>query len=113
MMPHAERAIVPMEKITEYLLSRTHAVGSRKAAFFRQFGFKENAPDVLRNALIAHAAAYMVSRELDSIHGKKYEVSGPLATPSGRLPMVKTVWMAAGGTPPRLVTAIPGKGSRQ
>jgi hypothetical protein len=34
-------AIVPLRKLTEYLLSESHPVGSSKAVFFRKFGFDE------------------------------------------------------------------------
>ena len=113
MMPNADRAVITVDKISDYLLSRSHPIGSRKAAFFRSFGFDDTTPDVLRDALLAHAQAYAVSRRVEGVHGTKYEISGPLVTPSGKLPWLKTVWITIGDAPPRLITAVPVRGSTQ
>jgi len=40
-LPNGTNAYVPREKLVEYLLSETHAVGKSKARFFRGFGFDE------------------------------------------------------------------------
>jgi hypothetical protein len=111
-MPEAANAAVPAEKIVDYLLSRTHPVGSRKAVFFRLFGFDEHAPNELMKALLAHAAENEVSRVLVVPHGTKYEITGPLATPSGRTPLIRSVWIVIGGAPPRFVTAVPEKAKK-
>lgn len=42
MLPNAEDAYIPWEKLTDYLLSETHAVGKAKARFFRAHGYNEN-----------------------------------------------------------------------
>lgn len=44
-------------------------------------------------------------------YGTSYTVEGPLRSPDGRDPNVRTIWMLRSGeTVPRLVTAIPLKG---
>ena len=111
-MPDAENAQVPIEKIVDYLLSRTHPVGSRKAVFFRLFGFDDSAPNILVAALLAHCAKNEVFKVLVVPHGTKYEITGPLATPSGRTPWIKSVWIVIGNAAPRFVTAVPEKAKK-
>jgi hypothetical protein len=108
-MPNAANSQVPIEKIVNYLLSRTHPVGSRKAVFFRLFGFDEGTPGKLVAALQAHGAENEVSKVLVVPHGMKYEITGPLATPSGRTPWIRSVWIVIGNAAPRFVTAVPEK----
>jgi hypothetical protein len=55
-LPNLEQAIVPPEKITDYLLSITHEDGKHKAAFFMGFGFTVESWEELAEALIDHAA---------------------------------------------------------
>jgi len=40
-IPGAERAVLDDAKISDYLLSRDHRVGSAKARFFEQLGFNQ------------------------------------------------------------------------
>jgi len=54
-LPNADQAVVPQEKLTEYLLSDTHTDGSPKANFFRSFGFTVTNWQELARALLAHA----------------------------------------------------------
>jgi hypothetical protein len=43
-----------------------------------------------------------------SPYGTKYIVDGPLRSPDGRLPIVRTIWIVDAETEfPRLVTAYP------
>ena len=49
-LPRADRAIIPPEKLTDYLLSTTHPVGSAKARFFRGHGFNDDNPELLAEA---------------------------------------------------------------
>lgn len=49
-----------------------------------------------------------VEKSVESQHGRKYIVAGPLETPNGKLAHVRTVWIVdAGEDTPRLVTAYP------
>ena len=54
-LPNARHAIVPEAKVVGYLLSRTHAFGRTKAAFFESFGFTSTAWRALSQALLDHA----------------------------------------------------------
>jgi hypothetical protein len=106
-LPHADAAVVPLEKITSYLLNDAHPEGRGKAAFFHRVGFRPEEPHVLQSALLRLAVnAEMI--ELQTAFGLKYVGSGELSCPDGRRPRVVTVWMLrAGLPPPHFVTAFP------
>ena len=112
-MPNADRAVITVDKIQIICCLVRTQLDQGKLHFFRSFGFDDTTPDVLRDALLAHAQAYAVSRRVEGVHGTKYEISGPLVTPSGKLPWLKTVWITIGDAPPRLITAVPVRGSTQ
>jgi hypothetical protein len=107
-VPGWERATVPERKITEYLLSTSHKDGRPKAAFFGAFGFRIEAWEVLAEALRGHVAEHETCGEAASAFGTRYVVEGPLETPNGRRPEVRTVWfLESESDAPRLVTAYP------
>ena len=106
-LPHADEAVVPLKKITEYLLNDSHPEGSGKAAFFRRYGFRVDMPEVLRAALLRLAREIDV-RESRITFGLKYVGVGVLDCPNGRRARVMTVWMLRSGLPPPyFVTAYP------
>jgi len=46
-LPNKSKAYIPANKITGYLLSKTHAIGKSKAGYFRSLGFDEtNFPEL-------------------------------------------------------------------
>ena len=103
-LPYVQTALVEERKITGYLLSEERSEG--KAAFFAAFGFNLARWDLLRDALLAHAASNEVAQVVSTPFGAKYLVEGRLLTPDGRNPRVRSVWIInAGATVPRLVTA--------
>ena len=51
-IPHNEKSYVSEQKLTEYLLSETHAVGKSKAKYFRALGYNEANFRKLQEALI-------------------------------------------------------------
>ena len=107
-LPNAENAIVERDKIVRYLLSGTHTRGRGKAQFFLGFGFRPEAPEAMRQALLQHAKANDAVGLHQSEHGTKYTVQGPLPAPDGRAPVVRSVWIIdQGGGTPRFVTAFP------
>jgi hypothetical protein len=112
-LPNAERAVIEPQKITAYLLNLKHPDGGSKAAFFLRFGFDASQPAAMMLALLAHARAYKVARLQKSKLGTSYVIEGPLQTPDGREPNVRTVWLIeTDETAPRLLTAIPLRGKR-
>lgn len=103
-LPNLENALVEERKVTGYLLSEEMSEG--KAAFFAAFGFTLARWDLLRDALMLHAASYEVVGMVDNPFGTKYLIEGSLQTPDGRNPRVRSVWIVdVGTTTPRLVTA--------
>ena len=107
-LPHAEHARVDREKVTEYLLCASHPDGKSKAEFFTRFGFRLERWAILSEALLLHGTTHDVVSDLTSEYGTRYVVDGPLETPDGRNPRVRTVWIIEKDTTvPRLVTAYP------
>jgi hypothetical protein len=107
-LPQAERAVVPQDKIERYLLNPGHPIGSAKAGFFQRFGFSREHWRVLADALLQHARANPVADSVSDVDGTTYLVEGPLETPSGRQPRLRTVWLVeTGQLAPRFITAYP------
>ena len=112
-LPNAERARVDREKLTDYLLCVSHPDGGSKAEFLARFGFRVDDWEVLAEALRRHGAHSDVVNSVDSAYGMRYAVDGPLETPDGRKPLVRTIWIIEKGSArPRLITAHPLEGSR-
>ena len=113
-LPNVEQAFIDARKITAYLLDRVHPFGGPKAAFFERFGFAADNWELLRNALLAHAKDHDIARSYAGHYGQVFEIAGPVATPDGRKPVVRVVWMIRQGEAyPRLVTAVPSRGDEQ
>ena len=109
-LPNASQALVERQKLLGYLLSMTHPDGRSKAELFVRFGFAADNWEVLQEALRRHGADNPVVQEVESAHGVRYAVEGPLNTPTGGRPMMRTVWIVGPGTDaPRLITAYPGR----
>lgn len=107
-LPAHEQAVVPEEKIVNYLLSFTHGDGRSKAKFFSRFGFSADAADLFAEALRRHAAEYDVTEVEQTAFGVSYTIEGELHAPDGRSPRVRVVWFIKNGqTIPTLVTAYP------
>jgi hypothetical protein len=107
-LPNAEDAQVDAEKLRQYLLSQTHAVGRSKARYFRGVGFDESNLEILEKALVAIAKMEHIVETVSSAHGTKYIVDGSITTPSRDRVKLRTVWIVEKGRDhPRFVTAYP------
>ncbi|OIN90356.1 MAG: hypothetical protein AUJ21_08315 [Anaerolineae bacterium CG1_02_58_13] len=107
-LPNRLAAYVPIEKITEYLLSESHAVGKSKAKFFRSFGFDEINVTLFEQRLLHIAHAGSVSEIKETTFGVKYIIDGTLETPRGVIIPLRTVWIIeTGEEQPRFITAYP------
>jgi len=107
-LPGVSQARVEQSKILEYLLNEDHPEGGSKAAFFRQFGFQRRRWEQFAEALRNHALHHEVRQKVESTHGTRYAIEGPLQSPDGRNPVVRSVWIVEDvATTPRLVTAYP------
>jgi len=106
-LPHADLAVVPPEKITQYLLNDAHPEGKTKAAFFRRLGFRPENPQILEAELL-HLARMADMKEMPFAFGLKYVGTGLIDCPDGRQVEIVTVWaLRFGQPPPYLVTAYP------
>src|SRR5690625_7887097 len=90
-LPNVERAEVHRGKLVSYLLSRVRPDGAGKAAFFERFGFIADDWEVLRDALLAHARHPGIAESSESGFGVRYTVYGPLPSPAGRAPWIRSV----------------------
>ena len=106
-LPRARRARVDESKVVGYLLSTHHPDGRSKAAFFGSFGFSAARWELLADALRKHGTNGDVTSIAASDYGTRYSVDGVIATPDGRNPRVRTVWLIDERGEPRLITAYP------
>lgn len=108
LLPRAEQAIVPENKVRDYLLSVSHLEGRYKAQFFASFGFHAEDGAAFTNALRNHAISNEAFLSKENEYGRFYNVDGPLQSPDGRNPVIRTVWiLEEGHLEPRLITAHP------
>lgn len=106
-LPYADKAVVPIEKLTGYLLNAAHPEGKSKAAFFFRRGFRADEAHILRNALLDLARVIDVE-EITFTFGRKYVGTGTVQSPTGRTVTLVTVWvLRKGQPPPYFVTAYP------
>lgn len=112
-MPNSRNAIVDADKITGYLLNPEHPDNGGKARFFLGLGFTREAWPVLAVAFRQMAASGSIVSRMETVHGTKYTVDGRIDSPSGKTPVVRTIWIVdRGQESPRLVTAFP-RGGRE
>lgn len=107
-LPYRKNASIPREKITKYLLSESHPVGSSKARFFRSFRFNETNIDKLAESFLKISQENNVKETRNLLYGINYVINGKMETPSGEMAMITTVWfIKTGQKRPRFVTAYP------
>ena len=107
-LPNKERAVIEINKVREYLLNSKHIHGKHKAVFFQRFGYSIENAEVLQNALYQHPQDNEVASTIETRHGIKYIVEGPINCPDKRKPRIRTVWMVpASEDLAKLVTAYP------
>jgi len=107
-LPHVEKAVIPQNKIQNYLLDSGHPIGGSKAGFFLRFGFSREKWNLLADAIRQHARLDAVASSVSDADGTTYLVEGPLQTPAGRRPGLRTVWLVeTGKLAPRFITAYP------
>jgi hypothetical protein len=90
-LPNAASARVDRDKVVKYLLSHDHPDGAPKARFFERCGFDRSEWEVLAVALREHGQANPVAKTLATDYGMRYVVDGPLRTPGGGEPIIRSV----------------------
>ncbi len=107
-LPNHEDAVIPAEKLKDYLLSSSHPIGRFKAAFFKRLGYRAEDWRRLESDVRLLLVNEAVARERTPF-GQKYEVNGIVTSPSGHPVEIVTVWIIlTGEKQPRFVTAYPG-----
>lgn len=106
-IPNRHNAIVSPAKLTRYLLSNRHSIGSSKALYFRNLGFSLMSWGELASELLEMARTCDAQR-IPSPFGVTYLIVAPLVGPSGRSAEVVSIWIVGReDSIPRFVTAYP------
>jgi hypothetical protein len=109
-IPNAATAVVPDEKVRDYLLSPTRRVGRFKARFFEHLGFRRGHWREPQARIRHQALNGKVVDERVTEYGRKYVVRDVLDGPNGRWVSLASIWIVrTGETSPRFVTAYPGE----
>lgn len=107
-IPNADEAIIPPEKVRDYLLSVSQPVGKFKAVFFSARGYTATDWQQLEadlRALLVYEAELGERTE----YGQKYVIRGRITGPAGKRAEIATAWIILEGeSRPRLITAYPG-----
>jgi len=109
-LPNADRAIIPVEKLRDYLLSRESEEGRSKAAFLENLGYNRNEWSVIE----AHLRSQILPLDAEEVaptkYGRKFIIKGPLTGPAGATARFVTVWIIpVGHELPRFVSGYPDK----
>jgi len=104
----AAAAIVPPEKLRDYLLSPLHPIGRYKLAFFQSLGYAQSQWEVLERSIRAHLETGIAEPVEVTEYGQKFAVRGVLTGPNGRSAGFVSIWIILiGESGPRFVTAYP------
>ena len=107
-IPNADKAIIPKEKIRDYLLSQFHPIGRFKAVFFQSLGYSSNEWEVLQSD-IRRLVENEVVNTSDTEFGRKFTVRGEISGPFGLHAGIISVWIVLKSEQfPRFITAYPG-----
>ncbi len=107
-LKNIEKALIPSEKLQDYLLSPSHPVGRFKSVFFRSLGYSQSESDQLE-ADIRKILLNDPEKKEVTPYGKKYIIRGNITGSSKRTAEIVTVWIILNGEDfPRFVTAYPG-----
>ena len=106
-LPNAERAVVEIEKVRDYCLSREHARGRHKARVFEAaLGLRSGDAELLRDALLQAARTEEALPTDADDFGQRYVVDFFMEGPSGR-GQVRSSWIVRRGEDfPRLTSCF-------
>ncbi len=99
---------IPLEKVTGYVLSPTHKIGSLKAAYFRSHGFTAEKYFQFVAAIQRLVSKNEITTQVKKEYGVNFIVDGKIKTPKKKMINVRTVWIVEGKSKKaRLVTVYP------
>ncbi|MDX2505613.1 MAG: hypothetical protein QNL62_14210 [Gammaproteobacteria bacterium] len=108
LLPNTEKAIIPPDKIRNYLLSISHPIGRFKAVYFQKLGYSPDNWKLLSRDLLALLENHIQKVE-KSEYGQKYEVRGTIIGPAKKSAYNTTVWIVLKNEDySRFITAYPG-----
>lgn len=106
-LPNADRAVIDMRKLTDYVLNTEHADGGHKArllAVALEITIEQAA--YLRDLLLDAAQMYEAIYHSEDQYGTRYRVDFPVETPHGQ-EMLRSGWIIRVGEDfPRLTTCL-------
>jgi hypothetical protein len=105
-LPNGERAVVDLEKLTDYCLNPDHPRGKHKArVFLAACGFSAHNAELMREQLLWAAMLEDAIQVLPDVHGQRYVVECLLRGPTGQA-RVRAAWIVRPGEDfPRFVSA--------
>lgn len=107
-LPNAEKAVIEVSKLTDYLLNINHRRGGAKATLLIRCGYTQENWQQLEVDIRQYHLNADISLIKETAYGVRYEITANLITPSGRQLRVKTVWQIdIGENYPRLITLVP------
>ena len=110
-LPNADEAVIPPEKLRDYLLSHEHPVGRFKAAFLAGLGYTREDWSALEADLRSQHLRLDAEEMKATGYGRKFAITGPMRGPSNSTAIVTSIWVVRSGEEtPRFVTAYPGRG---
>lgn len=107
-VPHAQRAVVDIRKLTDYCLNTAHDEGKHKARLFAAaLGMTEQDAADLREALLEIVKKHDASLRLRDEYGQRYTIDFQLKW-RGRQAMIRSGWIIEHDSEiPRLTTCYP------
>ncbi len=109
-LPGRERVRIETAKLRDHLLSKEHAVGRFKAAFFESLGYSSSDWPRLESDLRQLAMTGDATLGKQTRYGQHYEIRGILHRPSGKAAQLMTIWIVRSNEDAaRLITAFPGE----
>jgi len=108
-IPNAENAIIPAEKVKDYLLSSSHPVGRFKAVFFSSLGYSSSNWEIFANDIRTLLLQNDAEKTEKSEYGQKYKITGTIRGPFQKAAHLVTIWIILKDNDnPRFITAYPG-----
>ena len=107
-LPNADKAIIPLEKLREYILNPNHPKGKHKARAIRNAtGLEAKDGEWIRNQIRAQIPQTIVFDQRVTSFGIGYNIVVSISGPLGTL-TVQTRWIVKEGDHvPRFTTLIP------